>query len=338
MISQIRLEAPMTFVGRRRDQDHLLHMELICSARHIICTDHIVLDCLVRAVLHERHMLVRCRMVYDIRMIGLENILDPLLVPHRRDQRLQVQLRIIFLQFQLYIIGVVFIDIYYDQLLRLMQRCLTADLASDRASSSSNKDDLAADIVSYFLHVEIHRLSSEKILNADISQHGDVDLLVDHLIDSRKHLDLASRLLTDIQQFSPLLVIQCRNRDDDLLDVIALRHLGNNLFPAHDRDPLQIRPDLIGIVIYDTWDFPVQMLAVLHLSYKHIPCRARSDDHCHHGFRLSGVLMIVVRDPQKAVRKSRNDNTYRKKQDINKDIASRHRVVQEPHSAELYKG
>ena len=74
-------------------------MELICSARHIICTDYIVLDCLIRAVLHERHMLVSCCMVHNVRMIRLENIFDPLLVTHGCDQRLQIQIRIVSLQF-----------------------------------------------------------------------------------------------------------------------------------------------------------------------------------------------------------------------------------------------
>ena len=48
-----------------------------------------------------------------------------------------------FLQFKLYIIGIVLINIDDNQLFRIMQRYLTADLASDRAASSGNKDYLA---------------------------------------------------------------------------------------------------------------------------------------------------------------------------------------------------
>src|SRR5699024_2511760 len=104
-----------------------------------------------------------------------------------------------------------------------MQRNLTADLASDRTSASGHQDYLAADIVSDFLHMEIHRFSSEEVFDADVSQHGDVNLLIDHLIDSRKHLDLARRLLADIQQFSPFLILQGWNCDNDLFDMIVFR-------------------------------------------------------------------------------------------------------------------
>ena len=257
-------------------------MELICGACHIICTDHIILDRLVRTVLHERHMLMRRSMIYDIRMISLKYILNTLLVTHGCNQCFQIQFRIFFLQLQLYIISIVLIDVYYDELLRLVQRHLAADLASNRAPASGHKDDLVSDIVPDFLHVEIHRLSSEKIFDTYVPQHGDVDLLIDHLIDPGEHLDLACCLLTDVKQLSALLVIQCGNRDDDLLDIITLCHLRNALFTSHDGNPLEIGADLARVIVYDARDFSVQMLAVLHFSDEHVARCARSDDHRHH--------------------------------------------------------
>ena len=190
-----------------RDQNHLLHMELIRGACHIICTEHIVLDCLVRAVLHKRNVLVSRRVVYDIRMVCLENILDALLITHRCDQRLQIEFRIILLQFKLYIISIVFIDINNDQLFRIMKRHLTADLASDGTASAGHNDHFAGDVISDLLHMKIHRLSSKEILDTYIPQHRDVDLLIDHLVDARQYLDLARGLLTNLQQLVSVFLI-----------------------------------------------------------------------------------------------------------------------------------
>ena len=119
--------------------------------------------------------------------------------------------------------------------------------------------------------------------------------------------------------------------------MIVFRHLRNRLFAAHDRDSLQIGTDFVRIIIYDTGYFPVQMFAVLHLPDKHIAGCACSNHHRHHRLRLTDALVVVVRDPEKTVGKPWNNNTYREKQDINKDIASRHRIVQQSHPAELYK-
>ena len=71
---------PYRFV--RGDQDHLLHMVLICGACHIISALYIVFDRLVRAVLHQRYMLMRRRVIHNVRMIGLKNVVYSVLISH----------------------------------------------------------------------------------------------------------------------------------------------------------------------------------------------------------------------------------------------------------------
>ena len=219
-----------------------------------------------------------------------------------------------------------------------MQRRLAADLASDRTAPSGDKDDLSADIASDLFHMQVDGLPPEKVLYADVLQHGDVDLLVHHLVDSRKHLDLACGLLADLQQRFPLPLLQSGNRYDDFFNMVMLRHLRDRLFPAYDRDSLEIGSDFVRIIVNNARNLPVQMLAVLHLTDEHIAGRARSYYHRHHRFRLSGVLAVVIGDPQKAVRKPGDNDAYREKHDIDKNITSRHRVPQQLHSAELYEG
>ena len=50
-----------------------------------ICTDGIVLDCLARAVLHQRYMLVGRRVVYDFRAVCLEDFKHQPAVTDRTD-------------------------------------------------------------------------------------------------------------------------------------------------------------------------------------------------------------------------------------------------------------
>ncbi len=53
-----------------RDQHKLLRIISICRKCNLVCTEYIILDCFVGAVLHQRHMLMRRRMVYDIRPVS----------------------------------------------------------------------------------------------------------------------------------------------------------------------------------------------------------------------------------------------------------------------------
>ena len=56
-------------------------------------------------------MLVGRRMVYDVGTVFLKHRLDPVGVPDRADEHHQVQVRILFLQLQLDVVGVVFVNI-----------------------------------------------------------------------------------------------------------------------------------------------------------------------------------------------------------------------------------
>ena len=49
-----------------------LNMVLISSICYIPCTNYIILDCLIRAVLHKGNMLMGCCMIHNIRLEILE--------------------------------------------------------------------------------------------------------------------------------------------------------------------------------------------------------------------------------------------------------------------------
>ena len=151
-----------------------------------------------------------------------------------------------------------------------MQGCLTADLASDGAAASCHQYGLSRDIASDRLHMQVDRLSSEQVFYAHVAEHGDVYFLIDHLIDTRQHLDLARRLLADLQQSCCLSSFSVGIAMMISSILYFFCHGGNVFLAAHNGDSLQVCTDLIRIVVYDTGHFAVQVLAVLHLAHEHV--------------------------------------------------------------------
>ena len=48
----------------------------------LVCTENVVLDGLAGTSLHQRHMLVSCRMIHDIRLILFKELIHAAAVPH----------------------------------------------------------------------------------------------------------------------------------------------------------------------------------------------------------------------------------------------------------------
>ena len=121
-ISQRRLEAPMMLVGLTALSVLIRTKRLAAMSYSRVCglvgTDRVVLDGLAGAVLHQRHMLVSCCMVDDLRMIGLEHLEDfsENLVTEPM-MHIQLQVRIFLFQLLLNVVGIVLIYIKDDQLL-----------------------------------------------------------------------------------------------------------------------------------------------------------------------------------------------------------------------------
>ena len=77
---------------------------------------------------------------YDIRLIALEDVLDPRSVTYGADLDAQVERSGVFSQqLLLNIVCVVLVDIKYNELTRLKRGYLSAQLAADRASASGHE-------------------------------------------------------------------------------------------------------------------------------------------------------------------------------------------------------
>lgn len=93
-------------------------------------SEYVIFNGLVRASLHQRHMLVRRSVEHDVRPVLRKQGADPHFVAHGADAHGKVQLRMRAVQLLLDGIGVVFIDIQQHKALRRMTRDLAAELTA----------------------------------------------------------------------------------------------------------------------------------------------------------------------------------------------------------------
>ena len=133
--------------------------------RGLVRSDGVILDRLTRAVFHQRNMLMRCRMIDNLRMILFKHLKNLAAVPDRTDDGHKLESRILFPKFQLDLISVVLVDVKDNQLLRSVSRDLAAELAADRPTTSGDKNRLAGDKFIDLLHVRPDRIPPKEIFH-----------------------------------------------------------------------------------------------------------------------------------------------------------------------------
>ena len=319
------------------DQHHFPGMVFVGRCGHVIGAQNIVLHRLVGTVLHQGHMLVSRRVADDLRPVEPEDLFHPLFIPDRADEGYQIQIRIFFLQLQLDAVGIVFVDVQNDQLLRVVQGRLTAELAADGTASPGNQDHFVLDICPDLVHFQPDGIPAQQILDLHFPEHGYIHLLVHHLVDAGQHQDLAGGLLADLQQFPAFVRRQGGNGDDNLFYLVLFHH-GRNVFLApHYRDALKPGADLFWIIVDDAGNLPVQVLAVFHFPDHHEPAGSGPHHHGHNGAGVGEFSPAPV-DPQKAVGKPWNNHQRQEKQGIDDDITSGHHKPQDPQARQLQAG
>ena len=121
-------------------------------------------------------MLMRCRVVDNLGPEGGEHIHQASAVPYRTDQDLQMKLRILFLEFKLYCVGIVLVDIKDDQAGRVMRGDLTAEFTAYTSSAACNQNGFAVDKLEHLPKIGFDRFASEKVLNGYILHICHIDL------------------------------------------------------------------------------------------------------------------------------------------------------------------
>ena len=141
-----------------------------CSLSYMEGTEHIVLDGLSGAVLHQRHMLMRCCMVDDSRVIFIKYPVHTIGITYAGDQHLQIQLGMVEQKLLLYLIYTVLVDIQHDQLGGMMCGDLAAQLRSYGSSRACYQYNLILDIAKYRIQIYLYRITSEQILYLDVTE------------------------------------------------------------------------------------------------------------------------------------------------------------------------
>ena len=217
-----------------------------------------------------------------------------------------------------------------------MQCHLSADFASDGSSASCNQYDFALNIFHDFIHLEIDRLSSKQVLNLNLAEHGYTDFIVDQLIDSRENQDFTGCFLADIQQFLLAFSGYRRNRNDNLFDSVFFSIIGNHFFLSDDRYSLKICSQFGGIIVDNTGNLSIEMLAVIHLAHNHITGGSGTYNHRLDGRSFSFFPVFVHRDPQEPIGESAYDRQKRKQQQVKERITSRHLAPHKFHPGGLH--
>jgi len=244
-----------------------------------IGADGVVLNGLTGAVFHEGDVLVGRGVVDNLGMVLLKDLEDTAAVADGADQGHKVQVRILFPQFQLDGVGVVFIDIEDDELLRMMTGHLAAEFRADASPTACDEDNLAVDEVINFMKVRGDGLTSQKVLDGDILEFRNGDLAGNKLIVPGEHLHLAAGLVADAEDLLSVFPRHAWDGEEDLRDMILLDILEDRLSPTHDGDTLDGTVPFVLVIVDNTDGFVIQLVRGLQVTQEHPSGFPGTDDH-----------------------------------------------------------
>ena len=309
----------------RGDQDKFLDAVLDGGLRHLVRAEHVVLDRLVRAVLHQGHVLVRRRVEYDLRPVFAQHNIQTRRIAYRTDQNDKVQRRIFPLKLHLDVIRIVFINIKNQKLLRVALRNLPAQLAADRSAAARHHDDLAGNILADLVDVDLDRLAPQKILDLDLLELADADVFVDQLVHAGDCLHLALRRAADLEDLLSNLRAAARDRIDDFVDVILLDHFRNVVPVADNAHAAEHFPELRRVVVDQADDTAGKKLAVCKLADQHSARLAGADDHDPvYLLLLRAALEDQLHPAQETVGKPQRRRAEKAQKEADEVIAARH--------------
>ena len=270
--------------------------------RQLVGADDVVLDGLVGAFLHQRDVLMGRSVEHKLRPVSFHHMVQPDGVTDRADDDLQIQFRMGAAQLHLNIIGIIFVNIQNNKLLRLRMGDLTAQLAADAPAAAGDQHHLAGNIAHNFIQIDLDGFPAQQVLRIDLAQLADADLSVDHLENAGKHLYLAAGGGTDVQNFLPGLCGTVGNGEDDLADLVFFHSRGNVLTAAHNGNAAQLLVPLHRVVVNDAGQVILNMVAVGKFHSQRPSGVARADKHdVFHAVGMGDVADAPLRRPEQPV-------------------------------------
>ena len=296
-----------------------------CCGSRLPGPEHVVFNGFVGACLHQRHMLVGGRMVYDIRTIFRKNGVHSLRIAHGSDQHHERQIGMSLQKLLLNIIGIIFINIHDNQPGRLMRGDLPTQLASDGTAAARDHHHLVLHIAQNGVQIHADRLSSQKVFHLHVPQLADAHFTVDQLVHAGQGTQLAVRLLTDIQDVTDHRSGRGRNRDKNFINIIQVGGLDDFVPAAHHLDALNELAPFLFIVVDDAADDHGAVIAADDLLNQRVSRLSGSDDH--DGNIVLLILHPVLAAPQKPVGKTADEHEGDQQEQIHEIVTVRHRLA-----------
>ena len=227
-------------------------------------------------------------MADQLGMIGGKHRINPRLIPHRANERHQIQFRMGELQLLLNGIGVVFVNIEDHQLLGMMLGNLSAQLTANGATAAGHQHNLASDVGVNFRQIRLNFIPAQQILHRHILQivGGDLvsnlldpNLTAGQLINAGQNLQFTVGFLTNPYDLAGIAPGGRGNGINNVRHMVVRRRIQNAAAISHHRDTAQ-QGILLGRVIVDDADHVVlAALTALELPQYHCACRTRADEH-----------------------------------------------------------
>ena len=318
------------------DQDETLHAGVGRGTGSLQGTHDVVLDCFVRAHLHERYVLMCGCMEDHVRLVLLHHAADTVRVPAGADEGHEVQLRVLHEELLLDAVRIVLVNVEDDELLRLVACDLTAELRADRSATAGDEDGLPLDHAEDFFVVDLDRFTAEEVEDVDVTELADTDFAVDELVDARDGLQLTATLLTDVEDLRAFFSGRGRDRIDDFRDLVLLYGTEDVVSGADDRDAVEDAALLVQVVVDQADRIALQVLTGEELLDEYPASIARTDDH--HALAWLAALPLTgdaVEETDEAVEEAHTGVQHEAEAVADDVVGSWHVHVHEEHAERI---
>lgn len=183
----------------RRDHDHLLDVVFDTLVRHVTRAGDVGQYGFAGVLLHQRHVLVGCRVEDHLRTVGAEGEVQTRDHANVADYGDELQIGEAILQLEADVVHRRLGVVEQHEFLDSERRQLAAQLRTDGPRRARNQDRLAAEVDDDLVHRDLDLFTSQQVLDPDLADCLTLHLAVDHLVDrgSDQHLEVAVRTIMD---------------------------------------------------------------------------------------------------------------------------------------------
>src|SRR5437773_4201733 len=134
-------------------------------------------------LLHQRHVLVRRRVIHDLRRVRVQHLFHLSRVENIADDRHDLELLVPTPKLQLGEVEAALGPVEQDERLRLESGELARQLRSDRAGRPRDENTPAVDLPVDLIEVQTDLLTTEEVLRSDLLELTDLRLACEELVE-----------------------------------------------------------------------------------------------------------------------------------------------------------